>query len=496
MKGDALVTLKVKLAEALTNAARGADAAAVYLDAASDATSTRALELRRRAAEQLVYSGHMDEGTATFEAVLEAVGVAMPRSRFVILLSLLYFTALLAFRKFKFTSRREEDIDPRALLRIDCLGSAGAGMGMTDHVRGRELQTRTLLEALKAGEPARLGRAMAFYGFTLASSGPSKFEAAMSIHQKVEAMAAELKSPYLEALGCGVAAFAYYLSGQMAKSRAPFERAEQTLHDRCIGVTYELASARMILYRAMVYLGELPALARVVDVTLRESEQKGDLYTVVNLRTNCTAILGLAGDDAAAAQRELDAIVPHLPKHGFHVQHALYYAVQGWVWLYAGEPARTRDVVAGVWKEMKRSMVLRIQTTRVALHDLRARACVALLASRTGDAAAVRKEAEHFVRLQEREGLPWTTAHAQAMRGCLAFRDGAREQAAAHFKNAAEGFAALKLALLAAASRRARGILVGGEEGRALIADAEARMVLSGVKNPARMMGSLVPGIE
>ncbi|HEY2517857.1 MAG TPA: hypothetical protein VGI39_43605, partial [Polyangiaceae bacterium] len=481
------------LAEALTNAARGADAAAVYLEAAGDGASNRALDLRRRAAEQLVFSGRIDEGTATFESVLEAVGVAMPRSRGVILLWLLFFSLWIKLRKFRYTPRRQDDVDPRALLRLDCLGSAGAGLGMTDHVRGRELQTRALVEALAVGERSRLARAMAYYGFTLASAGPSAFEPAMRLQEKVESIAQDLKDPYLEALGGGVAAFAYYLSGQMAKAREPFERAEITLRDRCIGVTYELASARMILYRTLVYLGELPELARVVDPALREAEQKGDLYTIVNLRTNCTPVLALARDDVAAAQRELDLVVPHLPKRGFHVQHALHYAVQGWVWLYAGEPARARESLAGVWREMKRSMVLRIQTTRVALQDIRARACLALLIAGTADAPAIRREAEHFVRLQEREGVPWATAHAKVLRGCLAALDEARSEAVAHLGAAEEGFGELKLALLATAARRARGVVMGGEEGRAVVAGAEEAMGKMGVKEPGRMMASLAP---
>jgi hypothetical protein len=494
--GDETLALKVKLAEALTNAARGADAAAVYLEAAGGGTSTHALDLRRRAAEQLLYSGRIAEGTATLESVLKAVGVRMPRSRIAIVLWLLYSMVWLALRKFRFTPRREADIDPRVILRLDCLSSAGQGLAMTDHVRGREFHTRTLVEALKVGEPTRVARATALYGVTLPSTGASAFEPTMKVQKVVESMARELGSPYIEAMAYGVAAFAYYLSGQAAKSREPFEHAEVILRDRCIGVSHELASARMLLYRSLVYLGDLPALSRVVDVTLRESEQRGDLYTVVNLRTNCTAVLALARDDAGAAQHELDAIAPHLPKHGLHVQHALYYLVQGWVWVYAGEAARARETLAGISKEIKRSMLLRIQTMRIAFHDLRARASIALLAAGSGDAAALRKEAEHFVRLVEREGLPWSAAHADALRGCLASLDGARDRASTRLDAAERGFDSLELALLAAATRRARGIVLGGEEGRTLVADAEATMDRIGVKNPARMMASLLPGIE
>jgi hypothetical protein len=493
--GDELVALKVKLAEALINAARGADAGRVYLDAAGDGTSNRALDLRRRAAEQFVCSGCMEEGTRTFESVLKAVGVRVPQSRLGVLVSILFTSLWLALRRFRYTPRRAEDVDPRVLLRLDCMQAATA-LGMTDHVRGREFQNRALVDALKVGEPVRLGHALAIYGCASPSAGASAFPATMKVQKLVESMALELKSPYLEAMSYSVTAFAYYLSGQFAKSREPFERAEIIFRDRCIGVAFVLATARMMLYRVLIYVGDLPSASRLVDVTLRDAEQKGDLYTVVNLRTNCTAIVAMARDDVAAAQRELDAIVPHLPKRGFHVQHALYCVAQSWLWLYAGEPARAREKLAAVWKAIKGSMLLRIQTTRIALHDLRARAAIALLASRSGDAVALRNEAEHFVRLLEGERLPWATAHAEALRGCLAYLDGARDQAAARLKEAEDGFGMLKLALLGAAARRARGIVLGGEDGRALVADAEAALKRTGVENSGRMMASLLPGIE
>jgi hypothetical protein len=55
-------------------------------------------------------------------------------------------------------------------------------------------------------------------------------------------------------------------------------------------------------------------------------------------------------------------------------------------------------------------------------------------------------------------------------------------------------FAAIDVALYAAAARRRRGELLGGDEGRELIASADAAMRAQNVVNPARMTAALVPG--
>jgi hypothetical protein len=493
-EGDAALSLQVKLAEALTNAGRGADAAAAYLAAAGDGTSNRAIDLRRRAGEQLVCSGRVDEGRRTFESVLQAVGVRSPRSTGAIILSILASSAWLSLRGLGFVPRAEATLDPRDVLRIDCLGSAGPGLGMSDHVRGKDFQIRTVIEALKLGEPSRVGRALAYYALAIASEGTPVYAKTMEVQRLIASMARELKQPYLEGMASGVTAFACYLNGRPRDAREPFEQAEAIFRDQCIGAVHELASARMLQYRTLFALGELNTLVRRATACLNDAEQRGDIYTVVNLRTSSMSLLALARDDVAAAERELSLAGEHLSPHGFHVQHGYQLLAQIHVLLYRGDAVGAEAALLARMPALKRSLLLRIQNLRISVNDVHARTCLAIVASGGAPAARARKEAERLARAVEAEGWALAIASAEVIRAGLRAITGEREQAAVHLAAAERGFESVGMALHAAVVRHRRGELIAGEEGRALVAASEAWMAREGIRNPGRMCALFAPG--
>jgi len=67
--------LRRRMADALANAGRGAEAARAYLRAAEFATGPKELELERRAAEQLLRCGYIDDGVVVMRRVLHAMGI-------------------------------------------------------------------------------------------------------------------------------------------------------------------------------------------------------------------------------------------------------------------------------------------------------------------------------------------------------------------------------------------------------------------------------------
>jgi hypothetical protein len=399
---------------------------------------------------------------------------------------------VIAIRGLRFVPRQEKDLDPRDVLRVDVLGSAGPGLGMTDHVRGKQFQYRTLVEALKLGEPFRVARSLAYYGVACAAGGKPAFTRTMEIGRLVEPMARDLEKPYLLGLASGVSAFAHYLSGDPGKARAYFERAEAIFRDQCVGASHELASVRMLLYRALVPLGDLTTLARLAEASLHDAEERNDIYTVVNIRTNSMSFLALVRDDVNEAQRELDRASAHLSKTGLHVQHAYALLAQAQVWMYGGEAAAVHAEMTHRWPAIKRSLLLRVQNIRILLHEAHARACVALVTA--GAPHATRHIAERLLRALEREDIPWASAQVALLRAALALHDGQRDRALALVASSEATFRSLGMQLNVAIAKRRRGSILGGDEGGALVAESEAWMRSQGIESPLRMSALSSPG--
>jgi hypothetical protein len=370
-------------------------------------------------------------------------------------------------------------------------------MTMVDHVRGKELQLRMLIEGLRVGEPQRAARALGYYAAGYASGGGPAYARTVGIAEVVRALAIEQKQPFLDGFASLVFAYADHLTGRWPAARTHFERAEAIFRDKCVGVAFELASVRMFLFRAYAWLGELKKLTQIAEPVLRDAEKRQDLYTVANVRVSTMAFLALMRDDVPDAERELELASHLLPKNGFHVQHALSLMTELALILYRGEPARVLAILAERGPTIRRSMLLRVQTLRAPFDEARARACIMLIASGAPDAPALRKTAEHSVRALEKERMPWTDALASVLRAGLAYTSGAkghREAAIAQLETAEARLDAIGARLLLNVARRRRGALLGGDEGRALALSAEAWMIGEGIRNPEKVCAAYAPG--
>jgi hypothetical protein len=179
---------------------------------------------------------------------------------------------------------------------------------------------------------------------------------------------------------------------------------------------------------------------------------------------------------------------------GFQVQHYYDWLARAEIDLYAGRNADAWERLRGGWRTFAASHLGANQAIFIEARHLRARAALAMAASVERPPAALLRRVARDVRAIERENRPWGFALAALDRGALDVLRNRRAEAVALVARAEAGFKALEMGQYAAVARRRRGELLGGDEGRRLIAEADAWMLEQDVRSPARMAAMLAPG--
>ncbi|WP_437945274.1 protein kinase [Sorangium sp. So ce296] len=492
--------LRIKLAHALRNAGRGAEAARAYAAAAEGAAPRESLDLRRCAAEQLLVSGHIEEGKRALAGVLASVGMRLAERRWAVLLSLLFWRILLRLRGFRFRERDARALPAETLTRLDICWSASVGLAMADVLQGAALQARHLFLALRAGEPYRLARAIATEIGHLGTDHVVGRRLAHRRYATAAALAEKVGDPYLVAVNKCMLGVVECLSGRWAEGLALCREAEDLLRARCAGVAWELGTSSRFMMVAHYHRGELDALARLAAPRIADADARGDLYAASFFRVGLTYIVPLAADRPDAARDEVLAAMARWPRRSFDHLDCLETVALGRIDLYAGAPLAARRRIRERWRKIAWSFLPRFQYYRVLIHHLRASAALEAAArAAPGDARLARRllgEAERDARRLSREGAPWVAPMATSLRAAIAAQRGEAARALSLLEAAAAAFDGSEMALFAACARRRRGQLLGGEEGRALIEAADAWMAGQGIRNPARIAAIFAPGFS
>ncbi|MCU1277586.1 MAG: Serine/threonine-protein kinase PknA, partial [bacterium] len=370
--------LQIKLGDALANAGRGDAAAAAYQSAARrESSPLLAINLRRRAAEQLLRVGRIDEATVLFGSVLSAVGLRMPSRPGIALIELGARMVQLRLRGFRYRERTADELPPLERARIDTCWSISCGLTVIDHIRGAVFQERHLLAALRAGEPYRIARAFVVEAFLLATRGRGSQALAVRLTDEAEAIASRLGSPHLDALVHMARAVLSQFGGDFTAARARWQRAEAELRSRCTDVAWELTNVGFFTLQTLGWLGEVGELARRLPRLVEAAEERGDRYSASVFRTGWNILPGLAADDPSATRQEVAEAVARWQAGGFHVQHCLALHADVQLALYEGQAEDARRLLESHWRGLRRSLLLEIHPLRLDLLFLRLRCTIA-----------------------------------------------------------------------------------------------------------------------
>ncbi len=489
------------LGDALSNAGRLREAAHAYTSAAAVADPTEVLELHRLAAEQLLISGRIEEGLLEIRRVLQAAGLRMAKSPGGALAMLLLRRVRLRLRLrgdgLRFTERDPSQVAPERLARIDACRTVAEGLVHLDFIHAADFQTRHSLLSLQAGEPDRVAHALAIEaGFAILGGGSRAERRSQMLLQQAQALATRINSPHALALCSLIAGTTSFFSGYFARARVHLEEAQQRLLDHGVHVAWERMTAQIYQTLSLYYLGEIKELARCAETFLADAEQRGNRFADTIFRTGGVNVVWLAKDDVTGACHALTDALSEWPEEPFRTPHYLGMVAEGRISLYRGDGRAAWNGLMDKWPAFKATRLLRIESIRVVMFQLRATCAIAASGQNHGDEKRLLSAAARDARRVERADRPWSRGLAALLRAAIARAHGNTDSACRTLREAIDRLDHAGLVLHATAGRRCLAGLVGGTEGTELMAAANQWMEAQSIQNPERMTLMVAPGFQ
>jgi len=493
--GEERRKVKARLGDALANSGRGKPAADALREAAVGAPAAEELELRRRAAEQLLRTGHFDEGVPALEKVLRSVGARLPPTVLVAIAQLLILRAWLFVRGLRYRRRDQTQVSAEAMVRVDTRWSAAVGLALTDPVRGGALQAINLLAALHLGEPYRAARAIALETTYCATAGTRSWDRTQELIARAAEEAEACGNVHARLLARLCGGTAYYLTGRYVAALDSLDEALVIARDYARDVSWEIASGEIFAIIVLGFLGRLRDLRDRVHRVLPEMTRRADLHGSTNLRVGWCNLAWLVGDDTREARQQIDDAMAAWRSPGFNLTSFWELLARLNLGLYSGDAAEAHRLMQSQWGPMTRSMLpRRIQSTRVFAWDFHARTSLALAEADVARRRELLRAVERDTLRMTGEGLPHADARAASLRAGVACVMGRTTDAVRLLREALAGFTAEDLAMNAAVVRSVLGQLVGGDEGSALRDEAARWFAAQSVKRPEGFVAMLAPG--
>jgi hypothetical protein len=485
--------LQRNLGDAFANAGRGGEAANAYQVLIADASGEEAIELQRRLTEQFLFSGHVEEGLAAAQTLLRLVGMSMPQTPARAMLGILFMRAWLWIRGTKFRERSEAEVPVTDLCRVDITWTMGPSLSFIDTIRGGFFQNRNLLLSLKSGEPYRIARALAYSAAYSACVGPSAHSRTSHMLALGEALSHDVENPHAQGMVLLASGIAAFLEGRWRDAFAASSHAESFFRSYCTGVYWELSMAQTFAMYSLVFLGETMELNRLCPKTMKEAQGRGDLHTYASLFSFAMPLLNMVADRVEEGHRELFEGMERWTKKGFHCQRAASLYMKTLMLLYLGKEIPSEQIAQEMHRAIRETRVTVIQHIRMTTWEVMGRSQVACAKESTHPAFYLKAAERSAVRL-DREKRPDAQSFATLIRAGIASCKGDLDKARESLELALSGLAACELGHFAAAARRRLGQLIGGDQGKTLIAEADRWMTAQGIRNPARMTAAYAPG--
>jgi hypothetical protein len=486
--------LREKLGDSFAKAGRGAQAATAYRKAAEGATAALALDLRRRAADQLLRGGHFDDGLFASAEVLASIGLRLPKTPFAALCHVILWSLYLRVRGFGFKRRDPSEIPASDLTRADVCWSIAFGLSFTDHMRGAAFGARYLALALRLGEPKRIARALALQIGYVGAGGSRTWKQTERLMALATEVAASTEDPQVIAFVATAKGLGHYLACDFRPAYPHLVFARETLATSCTNVAWEIDTAVFLEVAVLFWSGRFQELIARMPKSLREATDRGDLYASVTLRTSESGFFWLLLDRPDEARRQVSEALGDCSMSGYHVEHFRATWTLLMTDLYQRRPLEALRRYEADEGPIRRSLFLRVEVMRLATMLWRAVVGLAIAEDVPERRAEGLQRCRRAITALRRERAPIAAGIASLYQGGLDAIEGRRAAAAEQLRAANPILEAADYAVLAVIARRFLGLVVGGDEGKAMTAGAEAWMRDQGVVAPAKFARAWLPG--
>ncbi len=487
------IELRVALAETLTNGMRCAEAGREYLDISARVGPEERGEIRRKGAEQLLFSGHIEEGIAVLKEAFEDNGVD-----YAALLQQNPFDTLSELEATGFEYTIRSDFDPAELRRLDLMWAAGLGMTQIKEAEAMVFLTAYATKALEVGELLHVVRALAFMSIYRSIFGKEGNLALVRLRE----LSSNQSDPTFRAWRHMALANDAFWFGRFSESITEFERAESVLMQECTGVARELSSVRFVCSLAFSYLRDMDSIWSVSSRWLGEARESENIHLTANVTASTNRWIVIDRPDIAT--REIKELLAQLSEEYDVVALLLGRMLLARCESYQGE----RDV----WDKMDAAVREFDSTLYAASPMLKCsvhyhRCIVALAQARNHEnPEALLRCAENDVQIIQNpiaiDGtslrFSYWSSLGVLLSACIAAARGDMRAAHELIDEALDIMAGQKDKnhLAEKSARYRKGQLIGGEVGAALSAEAITALKDGGVKNPARWNAFITPGFE
>ncbi|MBI4953866.1 MAG: hypothetical protein HY908_17715, partial [Myxococcales bacterium] len=383
-----------------------------------------------------------------------------------------------------------------AARQADVCWAVSTGLGFVDPVVASEYSSRFTRAALRAGDPARVVRALSAEAMVRVGGGERAWPEVATLLRQAEDLARRHGDPLTLGRAIGAHGVAAGLCQRFEQARQSCELAEPILRDRAGKAPWEVATVQHFALYAALELGELDFVCRRAPELYRDYRARDNRYAASGVATHYANLAWLVTEGPARARAIVHEAESFFPQDRFHLPRYDACIAHVHLDLHEGRPERALARVGELFRLLRASQLLRVQALRVDALYLRARTELAM--------AAV-----------ARLGRPWLLARAWRSVGALAGTSsllarplatllsaaafalaGRRSAAEASLRRAVSGLDGARALLLAACARLKLGALVGGSEGAELRRAGLAELSPGVLRAPDAFASLFAPGLD